>query len=243
VIVACAGLEFLDAFDEGAEFAASGGVAEFAEGFGFDLADALAGYLEALAYFFQGVFGAVFEAEAHLDDAFFAGGEGAQDLGGVLLEVDADDGFRGGDGLAIFNEVAEVGVFFLADGGFQRDGFLRDFEDLADLGDGDVHAARDFLAGGLAAEFLHELTAGADELVDGLDHVHGDADGAGLIGDGAGDGLANPPGGAGGELVGAAVLEVVDGLHEADVDLRNGLEVSECPGCEGGSAVEREHER
>jgi hypothetical protein len=25
--------------------------------------------------------------------------------------------------------------------------------------------------------------------------------------------------------------------------LRNGLEVSECPGCEGGSAVEREHER
>jgi hypothetical protein len=47
--------------------------------------------------------------------------------------------------------------------------------------------------------------------------VHGDADGAGLVGDGAGDGLANPPGGVGAELVAALVLELVDGLHEADV--------------------------
>jgi hypothetical protein len=40
-------------------------VAQLAEGFGFDLADALAGDLEGLAYLFERVFGAVFEAEAH----------------------------------------------------------------------------------------------------------------------------------------------------------------------------------
>jgi hypothetical protein len=62
-----------------------------------------------------------------------------------------------------------------------------------------------------------QAAAGADELVDGLDHVHRDADGAGLVGDGAGDGLANPPGGVGGEFVAAAVFEFVDGLHQADV--------------------------
>ena len=77
---------------------------------------------------------------------------------------------------------------------------------------------------GLAAEFLNQLTRSADELVDGLDHVHRDADGAGLIGDGAGDGLANPPGGVGGELVAAAVFEFVDGLHQADVALLNEVE-------------------
>ena len=71
--------------------------------------------------------------------------------------------------------------------------------------------------GRLAAQLLHQLARGADQLVDGLDHVHRDADGARLIGDGAGDGLANPPGGVGRELVAAAVFELVHRLHQADV--------------------------
>ena len=57
-----------------------------------------------------------------------------------------------------------------------------------------------------------------------VDHVHRDADGARLIGDGAGDGLANPPGGVGGELVSAAPVELVDALHEADIALLNQIE-------------------
>ncbi len=78
--------------------------------------------------------------------------------------------------------------------------------------------------GRLAAQLLHQLARGADQLVDGLDHVHRDADGAGLVGDGAGDGLANPPGGVGRELVAAAVLELVDRLHQADVAFLNEVE-------------------
>ena len=60
---------------------------------------------------------------------------------------------------------------------------------------------------------------GADDLVDRLDHVHRDADGARLVGDRAGDRLADPPGGVGRELVAAPVLELVDRLHQADVAL------------------------
>src|SRR5690349_20559158 len=85
------GLHILDAVDEGLQLAAAAGVTELAEGFGFYLADALAGDLEGLADFFEGVLGAVFEAEAHLDDTLFARRQGAEDLRGVLLEVDADD--------------------------------------------------------------------------------------------------------------------------------------------------------
>jgi len=48
-------------------------VTQLAEGLGFDLADAFAGDLEALADFFQGVLGSRLRAEAHLDDALFAG--------------------------------------------------------------------------------------------------------------------------------------------------------------------------
>ena len=47
--------------------------------------------------------------------------------------------------------------------------------------------------------------------------MHGDADGARLVGDRAGDRLPNPPGGIGRELVAAAVLELVDRLHQADI--------------------------
>jgi hypothetical protein len=44
------------------------------------------------------------------------------------------------------------------------------------------------------------------------------------IGDGAGDGLANPPRGVGRELVAAAVFELVHRLHQADVALLNQVE-------------------
>jgi hypothetical protein len=47
--------------------------------------------------------------------------------------------------------------------------------------------------------------------------VHRDADGAGLIGDGTGDGLADPPRCIRGEFVAAAILEFVHRFHEADV--------------------------
>ena len=47
--------------------------------------------------------------------------------------------------------------------------------------------------------------------------MHRDADGARLVGDRAGDGLADPPRGVGRELVAAAVFELVHRLHQADV--------------------------
>ncbi len=51
-----------------------------------------------------------------------------------------------------------------------------------------------------------------------------DADRAGLVGDGAGDGLADPPGCVGRELEAAAVVELLDRPHEAEVALLNQVE-------------------
>ena len=99
----------------------------------------------------------------------------------------------------------------------QRDGLLRHLEQRVDARDRHVHFVGEFFGRGLAAQFLGELLLRAPELVHDLDHVHRDADGAGLVGDGAGDGLANPPDGVGGELVAAAILEFLDALHQADV--------------------------
>ena len=48
--------------------------------------------------------------------------------------------------------------------------------------------------------------------------------GARLVRDSARDGLPDPPGGVGGELVSAAILELVRGTHQADVALLNQVE-------------------
>jgi len=57
----------------------------------------------------------------------------------------------------------------------------------------------------------------AQQFVDLVAHVDGDADGASLVGDGARHGLADPPRGVGGEFVAAAVVEFLGGADQADV--------------------------
>ena len=109
-------------------------------------------------------------------------------------------------------------------GRFERDRLLRDLQHLAHLRHRNIHALGDLFRRRLAAQFLHQLPRGADQLVDGLDHVHRDADGARLVGNRASNGLPNPPRGVSRKLVAAAVFEFVDGLHQADVAFLNQVE-------------------
>src|SRR5580658_4511203 len=199
-------------------------MAQLAQRFRFDLADAFACDGERLADFFEGVFAAIVQAEAHLDDFFFARRQRLQHGRGLFLQVEVDDRVgRRNDGL-VFDEIAEVRIFFFADRRFERNRLLRNFHNLADLGHGNVHALGNFFGGWLASEFLHKLAAGAHQFVDRLDHVDRDTNRAGLIGDGARDGLANPPCGVRGKFVAAAPLELVDGFHQADVAFLNQVE-------------------
>ena len=74
------------------------------------------------------------------------------------------------------------------------------------------------------AELLKQLTGNADDLVDGLNHVYRDADGARLIRDRAGDGLTDPPGRVGRELEALGAVELFDRLDQAEVALLNEVE-------------------
>jgi len=85
-----------------------------------------------------------------------------------------------------------------------------DLEDPPGFADRHLGALGDFFDGGLAAELLHEHLADVAQLAHGFDHVHRDADGAGMIGDGAGDGLADPPGGVSAELEAAAIFVFIE---------------------------------
>jgi len=122
-----------------------------------------------------------------------------------------------------------VTVFLLADGRLEGNGLLGDLEDLSDLLEGELHLVGDLLGRGLPPQLLHEVARRADQLVDRLDHVHGDPDRPRLVCDRAGDGLPDPPGRIGGELVAPLVLELVDGLHETDVAFLDEVEELQPP--------------
>ena len=106
----------------------------------------------------------------------------------------------------------------------QRHGLLRDLLDLADLLGADAHHAADLLRRRLAAEVLQQLALDAHQLVDRLDHVHGDADRAGLVGDRARDRLADPPRGVRRELVALGVVELLDRADQPEVALLDQVE-------------------
>src|SRR6516162_4838083 len=209
----------LGALDERAQPLAPRRMAELSQRLGLDLPDALAGHLEVLTHLLERVVRLLPDAEPHPEDLLLARRQRGQHLPGLLGQVHVDDRIRGRDQALVLDEVAEVGVLLLTDGRLEADGLLRDLEDLADLVQRELHLLRDLLRRGLAADLLHQVAAGADQLVDRLDHVHRDADGARLIGDGPGDGLADPPRRVRAELVPTLVLELVDGLHEAEVRL------------------------
>ncbi len=93
----------------------------------------------------------------------------------------------------------------------------------------DVHASADLLAGRLAPVLLDQSPGDPQQLVDRFDHVNGYADSSGLVGDGTGDGLSNPPRRVGGELVAFAIVELFDRANQADVALLDQVQQGHSP--------------
>src|SRR6266545_4469375 len=209
---------------EAPELLGAGRVTELAQRLGLDLPDALAGDGEVLADLLERVLAAVGQAEAQAQHLLLARRQRVEDLVGLLAQRQADDRLHRRHDLLVLDEIAEVAVFLLADRRLQRDRLLRDLEDLAHLVDRHLHLGRDLFRRRLASQLLHELAGGADQLVDRLDHVHRDADRTGLVRDGSGNRLADPPRRVRGELVAPAILELVDRLHQTDVPLLDQVE-------------------
>ena len=83
---------------------------------------------------------------------------------------------------------------------------------------------RDLLDRRLASELLEHLALDPQHLVHRLDHVHRDADRAGLVGDRAGDRLTDPPRRVGRELEALRVVELLDRPDQAEVALLHEVE-------------------
>src|ERR1700689_4792825 len=199
-------LAFLETF----QVARSAGLTQLAQRFRLDLPDTLAGDGELLADFLERVVGLLPDAEAHAQDLLLARRQRGEHLARLLAEVALDCGLDGRRRDRVLDEIAERTFFFGPNRRFERNRFLDDLEHLLDLVQRHLHLLGDFLGAGFAAEPLHQQARHAKQLVDGLDHVHRDANGAALVGDRARHRLPNPPRRVRRKFVAALIFELVD---------------------------------
>src|SRR5258708_4213407 len=166
---------------------------KLAQGLGFDLTDALTGNVELLPNLFQSVLALAADAEAQPDHFLFFRRQGLQDICGLVAHVGIDHRVYRRTHPAIFNQIAQRGFTIAANGRFERNRIARNGLQPLDFLHWNVHTAADFVVGWSAAQLLLQLPRRAQELVHALVHVHRNTNGARLVGDGARDGLTDPP--------------------------------------------------
>ena len=88
----------------------------------------------------------------------------------------------------------------------------------------DADLCGDLVVARVAVELLAECAPGAQDAAHLITDVRREADRAALIGEGARDGLADPPGGVGREPVAHAVVELLDRPDQAHVPLLDQVE-------------------
>ena len=110
-----------------------------------------------------------------------------------------------------------MGIFFFPDWRFQRHRFLGYLHDFPDPFDRNIHFFRDFFRQRFPSFILQELAGNADQFIDRFYHVHRDTDGAGLVGNSAGNSLADPPRGIGTEFIAFTIVKFIDRFQQPQI--------------------------
>ena len=110
-----------------------------------------------------------------------------------------------------------MAVLLLTDRSFQRYRLLGDLKDLTYTVYRHVHLLSDLFRRRFTSKLLKQLTGNTDQLVDRLNHMHRDTDGTCLVRNGSCDGLTDPPGCIGTELVALSVIKFLNCLDKTKV--------------------------
>src|SRR5687768_14271755 len=189
-----------------------------------DLADPLARDIERAADLVEGARVLAAEPVAELEHAALAVGQVLERLAERLLGEDLRRPLVRRLGALVGDELAELGLLLVADRLLERHRRLRRALDRLDLLGLDARVLGDLVGRGLAAQLGHELALRAADLVQLLDHMYRDPNRARLVGQRAGDRLADPPGRVGGELEALAVVELLGGPDQAERSLLDQVE-------------------
>ena len=138
---------------------------------------------------------------------------------GLPLEIERDGRLRRVDGLPVFDEVPKLALLAVSDRRIERYDSLGNPAGLANDRERQVGALGQLPVRRLAPQISRQGLRRAVQLVQRLDHVDRDPDRSGLVGDGPGDRLADPPRGVRGELEAPTIVELIDRPHQPDVPL------------------------
>src|ERR1700674_859642 len=89
--------------------------AKLAQGFSFDLADALTSDIELLTDFFQRMLALAADAEAQTNHLLFFRRQRLQDIGRLIADIGVDYGIYRRSHPAVFNQIAQGGLAIAAD--------------------------------------------------------------------------------------------------------------------------------
>ena len=128
-------------------------------------------------------------------------------------------GVEGGDRGAVLDHVAQLGVAVLAQRLGERQRLGRVAEDLGDLLLLQLQVGGQLGHRRAPAQLPFEAAPGLGHPGQQVAGVDRQPHGAAGVGDAAGDGLADPPGGVGRELEALAPVELLDRVHQAQVAL------------------------
>src|SRR5258706_5189435 len=166
---------------------------QLAQGLRLNLTNALASYMELLAYFLKRTAAPIIQPEAQLQYLALPFCQTVEHIFYLLLEQLMACRICRSQSRVIFNKITQVAVIFLANRRFQTYRLLADLDDLAYLFRADFHLSGNFLGRGFSPKLLQQTTADADQTIDRLHHMHRNTDGTRLISNGASNRLANPP--------------------------------------------------
>src|SRR4051794_17920423 len=206
----------LTSLSDVAELLGLGEALELLQRLVLDLADALARDIERPPDLVERARVLPAEAVPQLEDAALAVGEVLQRFAQRFLGQDLGGPLVRGLGALVSDELTELRLLLVADRLLERNRRLSGALDRVDLLRIDAGDFGDLLGGGLTAELGDELALGAADLVELLDDVDRDADRPRLVGERAGDRLADPPRRVGRELEAFAVVELLRCANETE---------------------------
>ena len=127
-------------------------------------------------------------------------------------------------GRTVLDDVAELGVAVFAEWLAQRERLGREAQGLGDLVLGHLDLGRSSASVAGRPSLSSRRERGLLQPGQRVARVHREPDGAAGVGDAAGDRLTDPPRGVGGELEALAPVELLDGVHQAEVALLDEVE-------------------
>src|SRR6476646_7207116 len=200
-------------------------MAKLAQRLDFNLADTLARDVEVLADFFQRPLAAIrIQTEAQANYLFFARAERLQHITGDVARVRTDHPFSRTHRGLVLDEISDLRFAGFANWRLERNRVLDQVQRLAYFVGRALHSFGNLFGAWLAAEFDNQFASHFLNLIDHFNHVNRHADSPRLIGNRAGDRLANPPRRVGRKLITATPVKLLDALHQTQVSLLNQIE-------------------